>query len=67
MMKIYNTEQSHGICAFCRFWYDPTNSAIAPEKGRGFWLYDDQAMKKCTKMNVPKASWCRCSDYQCKV
>ena len=35
-MKMLVTEGRIGIrkCAFCRHWYDPTNSAITPVKAK---------------------------------
>lgn len=37
-------------CAFCKYWYDPTNSAISPRSPKiNLWEYDD----KITVKRVP--------------
>ena len=33
-------------CAFCNYWYDPTNFAIAP-RNKLFWEYYPKAVKRC--------------------
>mgnify|MGYP007065843000 CR=1 FL=1 len=43
-------------CAFCKYWYDPTNSAIRPLKNRGVWEYDITIKCNCRLMNVDKAA-----------
>lgn len=33
-------------CAFCKYWYDPTNSAISPRSPKiNLWEYDDKCKK----------------------
>lgn len=35
-------------CALCKYWYDPTNSAISPRFPKiNLWQYDDTARMKC--------------------
>lgn len=37
-------------CAFCKYWYDPTNSAIEPKNPRSnTWKFDDHCKKMCLK------------------
>ena len=39
-------------CAFCKYWYDPTNSAISPRSPKiNLWEYDDKAKCKCLQKN----------------
>lgn len=39
-------------CAFCKYWYDPSNSAIVPRKGqKDVWEYDTGMMRPCRKYN----------------
>lgn len=49
-------------CAFCKHWYDPTNSAIAPKSPViGLWEIKDINQKcLCTKRNIqmPAAAFC---------
>ena len=40
-------------CAFCKNWYDPSNSAIKPRNPRfNQWEFDDQRRKMCMKKNL---------------
>ncbi len=35
-------------CAFCKHWYDPSNSAIKPRNPHfNQWEFDDQSRKMC--------------------
>ena len=55
-------------CAFCKYWYDPTNSAIAPKyPQRGVWEYDQNVKKKCLKTNFDKRADSWCSKYEGKI
>ena len=55
------------ICAFCRHWYDPTNSAIRPKNG-GFWEFDNNVRKRCMKkVGYETQSWASCTEFECKV
>lgn len=37
-------------CAFCKYWYDPTNMYISPHAPRQhIWTYDYLAKCKCMK------------------
>ena len=57
-------------CAFCKYWYDPTNSAILPKSPAiGLWEIRDINQKcLCMKKNIPMVANGFCSrDYQCKL
>ena len=57
-------------CAFCKNWYDPTNSAIAPKSPAiGLWEIKDTNQKCiCLKKNIPTSANAFCSkDYSCKI
>ncbi len=57
-------------CAFCRNWYDPTNSAISPKSPSiGLWEIKDINQKNtCTKKNIPMAANAFCSsDFESKI
>lgn len=54
------------ICAFCRHWYDPTNSCIQPQS-RIRWLFDKSAQRKCLKKNLPMQSWAGCKYHESKL
>ena len=55
-------------CAFCRYWYDPTNSAlIAKNPAAGFWEYDQQMRKRCSMMNAETAGCQTCGKFEMKM
>lgn len=57
-------------CAFCKYWYDPTNSAIKPEAPSiGMWKIIDTTKKNtCLKRNnSPMPASAFCSEYECKL
>ena len=66
--KLINIK-SYNVCAFCRYWYDPTNSAITPEAPQaGFWRFDMNRRELCMKKaGIKMRSWCSCSQYKCKI
>lgn len=54
-------------CAFCKNWYDPTNSAIRPKVGE-VWEYDNYVQKRCLVLKIQKfASTGGCKEYRCKI
>ena len=54
-------------CAFCKYWYDPTNSAISPRSPQIYlWEYDDKCKKKCLKKNYDMNSSAFCGQYKSK-
>ena len=55
-------------CAFCKYWYDPTNSAIKPRSPKiNLWEYDDKAKCMCLKKNFEMHSSAFCGDYELKL
>lgn len=62
-------ENTAGIkkCAFCKYWYDPTNSAIRPSFGRGAWEYDVDAKSKCRVRNVNMKAFASCPKFESKL
>ncbi len=67
--NLFNINGRIRVCAFCKFWYDPTNSAIRPKNPRmGHWEYDYEAKNVCTKTNQTHLGGkMACSDYECKI
>ena len=58
------------FCAFCKHWYDPTNSAIEPKNPIvGLWkIRDDKQKNLCLKKNLPKAAHSTCgSGFELKL
>jgi len=55
-------------CAFCKYWYDPTNEHIAPKAPNiNVWTYETSARCKCIKRNLTMSSTNSCAHYDCKV
>lgn len=52
-------------CAFCKHWYDPTNSAIAPKSPSiGLWEIKDTNQKcLCLKRNIKMSATAFCSSW----
>lgn len=57
-------------CAYCKNWYDPTNSAIAPKSPAiGLWEIKDTNQKcMCLKKNIKMSASAFCSsDFESKI
>lgn len=55
-------------CAFCKYWYDPTNQHIKPQDPKhGYWKFDPQAHCICTKKSMNMAGGLYCDKFECKV
>jgi len=68
MMQTFNVKSKSRLCAFCKYWHDPANTAITPQNVvGGFWQYDDQAWNVCKKNGFKKRSGMSCMQYECKV
>ena len=66
-LRVQESGLSARHCAFCKYWYDPTNSAIRPLKNRGAWEYDTTIKCKCRLMNVDKAAQTSCRKFESKL
>lgn len=65
MLNIANIRNTR-VCAFCKNWYDPANSAIQPYHG-DFFKYDSIAQKRCLKKKLDTKSWTSCGNFECKL
>ncbi len=57
-------------CAFCKYWYDPTNSAIAPKAPAiGLWEIKEPNQKcMCLKKNIQMSANAFCNaNYEKKL
>lgn len=55
-------------CAFCKYWYDPTNQHINPKSPKiNLWEYENNARCKCLKRNNERRANELCPSYECKV
>ena len=56
-------------CAFCQYWYDPTNSAIAPKSPAiGLWeIRDVNQTCLCQKKNINMPANAFCGSFVCKL
>lgn len=72
MKTRHNVKGRIKICAFCKYWYDPTNSAISPSDPRmGIWEYDHDAKFPCLQngnaRNLKPSHTQACNKYECKI
>ncbi|MCF0111736.1 MAG: hypothetical protein HUJ58_07535 [Erysipelotrichaceae bacterium] len=66
-MMTINIKSVHK-CAFCKYWYDPTNSAITPRNARlNLWRFDENAKCMCMKKNFEMKAIATCPHYECKL
>ena len=58
-----------GKCAFCKHWYDPTNSAIRPKAPQiGLWEFDPHMKNVCLLHNgSERPAFASCPKYECKL
>lgn len=64
----YAGKYSGKVCAFCKHWYDPANSAIRPRNVRaGIWEYDDTVKRDCMQCKFKRGTWQRCNKFESKV
>ena len=55
-------------CAICKYWNDPTNSAIEPlAPAAGSWKFDNHALKMCLLSNIKMPATGRCPKFVCKL
>lgn len=57
------------LCAFCKNWYDPTNSAIEPTSSPVSWKVKDTMQKNVclAKNNFKTSAGAGCPKYECKL
>ena len=55
-------------CATCKYWYDPTNSAVEPRAPRlNLWRIDDKCKKMCLRRNYEMSGGAYCNEHECKL
>ena len=55
-------------CAFCKFWYDPTNKYIQPHiPAQRLWKFEPYVRCKCLKTNLDVASQMSCARFENKI
>lgn len=66
---IFNARSKAKFCAFCKYWYDPMNTAIEPKCPQiGLWEFNGQAENKCLKCGANKKGRTPgCGNYICKL
>lgn len=65
--KIYARDMKCGCCALCKFWYNPTNSAIMPLSGN-WWEYDTEMKARCMKtFSLTMKGGNSCGKFKSKV
>ncbi|MFA7056653.1 MAG: hypothetical protein WC155_03715 [Candidatus Cloacimonadales bacterium] len=65
-MKSTANSKHTRICAFCRFWIDPANTALTHKYG-DIWEYESTIEKPCMKNgNLNKPAWAGCGKFEGK-
>ena len=55
-------------CAFCKYWYDPTNQYIRPQNPKnGIWKFETTARCVCLKTNLEMGAGMQCSKFENKI
>ncbi len=55
-------------CAFCKYWYDPSNKYIFPNSLDDFlWEFKPNVRRKCLKKDVDTQGVDSCPDYKLKI
>lgn len=68
MTNISTNGSAKKICAFCRSWYDPTNSCIRPVYPKmGMWEFERTMKSLCTKSNGQRFAWQTCPKFEYKL
>lgn len=67
MLRVTNIRFSK-LCAFCKYWYDPTNLAIRPQNTvAGTWQYEDNIWNICQLRGTKSRSGGGCIKYEGKI
>lgn len=69
-VKKINVRNTLLKCAFCKHWYDPTNSHIRPVKGDAFmnwWEYDVDVDSMCDILHKQVPSQGCCTKIERKI
>lgn len=67
-MNAYGDPKKTRFCAFCKHWYDPTNTAISPRSGNTtVWDFDRNIKNKCLDKNIERVANMGCNKYECKL
>ena len=55
-------------CAFCKYWYDPTNQYIKPQDPKhNLWKFEQTAKCLCLKCNLTKGAGMWCNQFENKI
>jgi hypothetical protein len=55
------------MCASCRYWDDPTRSAMKPTVGKNLWEIDTSQRRLCMKRRIKMKAAARCRLHEFKV
>lgn len=61
-------ENKNQRCAFCKYWYDPTNQYIKPQDAKhSLWKFETAAKCICLKNNLKMGAGMRCDKFENKI
>ena len=68
MCAYYLNGDKNKRCAFCKYWYDPTNQYIRPQNPKnGIWKFETTARCVCLKTNLEMGAGMQCSKFENKI
>ena len=68
MCAYYLNGNKNKRCAFCKYWYDPTNQYIQPQNPKnGIWKFEQTAKCVCLKTNLKMGAGMQCSKFENKI
>lgn len=53
-------------CVFCKYWYDPTNSALKPRLNKNLFDVDDKIKNRCSKKKLLTQAISNCPFFERK-
>lgn len=68
MISITLRGNNNKRCAFCKYWYDPTNQYIKPKTPTlGMWQYESSAKSMCLAKNNQMSASHQCPKFENKI
>ena len=66
MMKILGNSERNKWCCFCKYWYDPSCSALTVHTGKNMYFVEKDAKCKCIKRNAEILAISTCGQFERK-
>lgn len=63
MSTILGDSTKNKWCAFCKYWYDPANSALTPRKVKNMYDVNKDVKNRCTKGSLSTQALYTCKYF----